>query len=413
MTAPVVIFLVLAAAGFALILVTLLRAGRTGRDDGPPPQTYARARLAELEAEAAAGLLALEDAAAERRVLEDLLSGDAGRTEPVPAPPARTPVSSLLALLALPLAVRAQVVLFRHFRDRTLVRANRDTIILHLAASLLLAAGIWLVLGRPDLLTASPAPARPDASGAASGGEYAALVDRLARVLEEHPGRVDGWKLLARSRLDQGRARDAFRAAGRGLALAPDDPDLLLLRAEALIAGADGRVTPAAELALEKLAAVRPEHPAPRYYRGLALLQAGKPDEALAVWRELAASLKADDPFRGRLTREIARVEMIAAMRAGDPGAAIAGMVERLRARLAEDPDDAEGWAMLARSYEGWAMLARSYEVLGRPAEAIAALERLRSLVSGETRAGVEADIARLKRMAGGAAPDAERKDGS
>ncbi|GIX15952.1 MAG: hypothetical protein KatS3mg119_0138 [Rhodothalassiaceae bacterium] len=367
MTAPVVIFLVLAAAGFALILVTLLRAGRTGRDDGPPPQTYARARLAELEAEAAAGLLAPEDAAAERRVLEDLLSGDAGRTEPVPAPPARTPAPALLA------------------------------------GALLLAAGIWLVLGRPDLLTASPAPARPDASGAASGGEYAALVDRLARVLEEHPGRVDGWKLLARSRLDQGRARDAFRAAQRGLALAPDDPDLLLLRAEALIAGADGRVTPAAELALEKLAAVRPEHPAPRYYRGLALLQAGKPDEALAVWRELAASLKADDPFRGRLTREIARVEMIAAMRAGDPGAAIAGMVERLRARLAEDPDDAEGWAMLARSYE----------VLGRPADALAALERLGALVSGPARAAVEADIARLKRTAGGAAPDAERKDGS
>jgi 1,4-dihydroxy-2-naphthoate polyprenyltransferase len=54
------------------------------------------------------------------------------------------PVTSLLILAGLPLAVYASAILFRHYGDRTLVKANSTTILLHLLAGLLLAAGLFL-----------------------------------------------------------------------------------------------------------------------------------------------------------------------------------------------------------------------------------------------------------------------------
>lgn len=54
------------------------------------------------------------------------------------------PVTALLMLAGLPLAVYAAAILFRHYSDRALVKASSTTILLHLAAGLLLAAGLFL-----------------------------------------------------------------------------------------------------------------------------------------------------------------------------------------------------------------------------------------------------------------------------
>lgn len=54
------------------------------------------------------------------------------------------PATSLLVLAGLPLAISAVVVLFRHYNDRALVKANSTTILLHMVAGLLLAGGLFL-----------------------------------------------------------------------------------------------------------------------------------------------------------------------------------------------------------------------------------------------------------------------------
>lgn len=46
-------------------------------------------------------------------------------------------------LVSLPLATYATLLLFRHYADRCLIRANALTIQLHLLAGLLLAAGLF------------------------------------------------------------------------------------------------------------------------------------------------------------------------------------------------------------------------------------------------------------------------------
>ena len=54
------------------------------------------------------------------------------------------PLGALLALLAAPLAIYTSRILFRHYNDRALIQANANTILLHLVAGLLLAAGLLL-----------------------------------------------------------------------------------------------------------------------------------------------------------------------------------------------------------------------------------------------------------------------------
>jgi 1,4-dihydroxy-2-naphthoate polyprenyltransferase len=54
------------------------------------------------------------------------------------------PATALLMLAGIPLAIYAVRVLFKHYHDRELVKANSTTILLHLMAGLLLAAGLFL-----------------------------------------------------------------------------------------------------------------------------------------------------------------------------------------------------------------------------------------------------------------------------
>jgi 1,4-dihydroxy-2-naphthoate octaprenyltransferase len=54
------------------------------------------------------------------------------------------PPTALLMLLTVPLAAYAIVMLFRHYRERVLIKANATTIVLHLASGLLLALGLFL-----------------------------------------------------------------------------------------------------------------------------------------------------------------------------------------------------------------------------------------------------------------------------
>lgn len=59
------------------------------------------------------------------------------------------PGTVLLVLVALPLAVYAIVILFRRYTERSLIRANSTTILLHLAVGLLMIAGLLFSTGIP------------------------------------------------------------------------------------------------------------------------------------------------------------------------------------------------------------------------------------------------------------------------
>ena len=80
-----------------------------------------------------------------------------------------------------------------------------------------------------------------------------------------------------------------------------------------------------------------------------------------------------------------------------DRGAFIRSMVERLAARLEENPDDAQGWAQLARSYE----------VLGETEKAAQARARAEALGEAKPAAGAAAPAAPIR------GPTQEQIDGA
>ena len=62
----------------------------------------------------------------------------------------------------------------------------------------------------------------------------------------------------------------------------------------ALVVHGGNMMSPAAQLAFQRAAAIAPDHPGPRFFYGLALAQGGNYDEAERVWRELLPTIPAD-----------------------------------------------------------------------------------------------------------------------
>ena len=162
--------------------------------------------------------------------------------------------------------------------------ARRSALALVLAIPLG-AAGLYAALGTPDALDPRNVEAPQTLEDA---------IAQLERKLEQEPASVEGWVLLGRSRMAQQKwvqARDAFAKA---YALLPDEPDLIVEYADAMMRAApDGRFPPEAVVMLEKVVAGQPNHARGLFYLGAQRLQAGNPTEAAELWGRLLPTLDA------------------------------------------------------------------------------------------------------------------------
>ena len=261
---------------------------------------------------------------------------------------------------------------------------------------LIAAAGLYLGLGapglpdqpragraeRPDQTAAEALAARQLPAPPASADD--ALIDRLRAALAERPEDVEGRRLLARSLAATGHWPEARAAQAEVVALLGPDAaaeDLVDL-AELGVMAAGGYVSPESEAALSRALALEPRHPAGRYYSAVALMQAGRPDLAHAVFAELLAEGPPDAPWieavRAGLAEaarrtgtaagpDAADLEAAAAMSPDERQAMIEGMVAQLGARLAEAGGPPEDWARLIRAL---GVLGRRDEAAGIAAEA-------------------------------------------
>lgn len=111
----------------------------------------------------------------------------------------------------------------------------------------------------------------------------------------------------------RGRFADAAGFLRRGLAENPNDLESWLALGMALVAHADGNVTPAARRAYDRAAQINPDNPAPRFFLGAAYLQGRDFLEAREVWAQLLEDTPDDAPFRADLQRRVDTLdEMIA-----------------------------------------------------------------------------------------------------
>jgi cytochrome c-type biogenesis protein CcmH len=324
MTLWFVLALMTMAAVFA-VLWPLARASL--RPSGSDTAVY-RDQLNEIERDRSAGLIGAPEAEAARVEIARRLIAAADMPVTPPDPSLRRRrVVAIMALVFLPLGALAT----------------------------------YLTLGSPQL----PGAARSALTDLPPERQsIESMVAQIEKHLEKSPQDGRGWEVLAPVYLRAGRFDEAVKARQNALRLLGATPAREADLGEALIAAANGIVTVEAKAALDR-AALDPAQDKAQFFLGLAADQDGKPAEAAAIWRRLLAAAKPDTPWRPLVEQSLARVDPKAASPGPTPddiaaaqsltpeqrSAMIAGMVERLAARLKEDGSDFDGWLKLARAY--------------------------------------------------------------
>ncbi len=300
----------------------------------------------------------------------------------------------------------------------------------------LVGLGMYAWLGSPgDPSQPAAATDMADTAGAGANGaphdsgdaSLESAAAQLEKRLAQNPRDADGWLLLARTRAVLRQWRGSEIAFQKAIDLTGGAPDALAGYGEMIVMSEDGTVSPTARTFFHRALLKDPNNVVGRFYLGLAEVQDGKPAEAVAAWRKLAASAPKDATWLAPLRAQIAAAakqagipaapeELAAAQAANAPPAAqpqpeappaaaampgptqeqmqaaqsmspedrqnmIRGMVQQLADRLKANPNDPEGWQRLARAYQ----------VLGEPDKAKEALSHVKGAAAAPP-AGPNAD---------------------
>lgn len=261
--------------------------------------------------------------------------------------------------------------------------ARRGAAIAVILAVPAIALATYLTLGSPGL---PDQPFRARLSKPVEELPLEALVLRVEEHLKSDPQDLRGWEVLAPAYIRQRKFAEAAAAWSRAIALGGESAGRLAARGEAEVLAAGGVVAAAARADFAKAAALDPAEPRAQYYLGVAEIEDGRKDAAARRWKSLLASAPKDAPWRPGIVAELAALERpeAAPMQPEDQQKMIEGMVEGLAARLDRAPGDLQGWLRLVRAYG----------VLGRRADADAALARARMAFAGDRAALTRLDEA-------------------
>jgi cytochrome c-type biogenesis protein CcmH len=347
------------------ILVPLLRGSRPVPARASFDQAVYRDQLRELDREIARGLLTQTDADAARlEIQRRLLATD--QVQARPSILSRSPVIATLVFVVVGLG----------------------------------SVGGYLWLGAPGIPD-EPFASRPAAAANTNASEHATLQEATAKLeekLRQNPSDPEGWLLYGRSLALLSQWDKSAEAYQHAIDLGDKTPDVAADRAEMLVMGAGGTVTPAAEDAFKQVLKADPGNGLARFYLATAAAQAGEPLKAIEGWQALLADMPSDSPVRDAVGQRIAAAAKVAGIpvpelskgtapaqpEAGAPGpdargpdargsdargpdakamadaasmpeeqrqAMIRGMVEKLAAKQQADPGNLEGWLRLGQAY--------------------------------------------------------------
>lgn len=310
-------FIVAAAAAVAIVLVLLMRPyfGRLAPGQSSRAQLNAaiyREQFAKLEQDLGEGTLSQADyaqakAELQRRVLEDTDVAD---------------------------------------QQSTVVGAPRKTMIGIALAVPIVAGALYLQIGTPAAMD----PLAMQAAGAGHGQitspeQLEQMVAALAQKMEQEPGNLKGWAMLARSYKAIGRPADAQKAFERAGSFIDDDPEMLASYADVAASNAGTLAGKPTEL-IDKALRVDPNHPMSLWLKGTADFEQKKYPQAIATWERLVAMLQpgSDDArmLEGAINDARAKAGLPAnAVAVAPAGASIKGTVDLDPALKAKaSPDD-------------------------------------------------------------------------
>ena len=185
----------------------------------------------------------------------------------------------VLALIAIAFAVSA------------LWKGSRPLALLLAVAIPLAAAGLYLLRGNPAALDPAQWVAA-DAQAPEGPESMEAAIAHLEQTVAADPENFDKLALLARSYMSLQKFELAAPIFARAVKLHPEDSDLSVEYAEALLrTSPDHHFPPAAVKMIEDAVAKNPSNERALFFLGLQRRQSGRPAEAAAVWEKLLPML--------------------------------------------------------------------------------------------------------------------------
>ncbi|MDH6639875.1 UNVERIFIED_ORG: cytochrome c-type biogenesis protein CcmH [Methylobacterium sp. SuP10 SLI 274] len=267
----------------------------------------------------------------------------------------------------------------------------------------LVALVVYGLYGSPNLPSQTDADRKATRAGAQ---DLMTAIGQIEARLANHPDDVRGWSVLGPVYMRLGRFDDAARAYAALVRLKGEDAQALSDWGEALVAAADGTVSPEARKVLGRALTADPKAAKPQFYLARGDEQSGDVAGAVRRLEAMAASAPADAPWLPTVRDNLARLKgetLVAPKVEGEAGEgardrakdgakdgtmseapvagpgsniqalppseridAIRGMVEGLERRLAKQGGSADEWLRLVRSHA----------VLGERDKALDALER-------------------------------------
>jgi len=165
-------------------------------------------------------------------------------------------------------------------------------------AALLFGSAGYAVLGRPGL------PSSPRTAEQRGG---AIPLTNLRQAFFGRFGPTEHWLLISESLARRGKTQEAAGVLQSAVREHPGDPVLWIGLGNAL-ADHSRMLTPASELAFRRAIELAPDHPAPRFFYGLALARSGDRKDALILWRQILAEAPADASWRPVVEDAIAAI---------------------------------------------------------------------------------------------------------
>lgn len=262
------------------------------------------------------------------------------------------------------------------------------------------------------------APSAVSAPPAAPKGDVSQMIQALEAKLKANPKDPEGWRMLGWSYFNLNRFADAARAYARGAEQAPDDAGLWSALGETLVYAHKKGVDDDAAHAFERALQIDSKDARARYFLAVRKDLRGDHKGAIDDWIAVLRDAPADAPYADSIRTLIQtvakreKIDVAGRMPAAAPPRTVAsdaipgpttgqmqdaarmtpteqdamarGMVDRLAARLTQQPKDEEGWIRLMRARL----------VLGEKAEARDALAKARSALGSDAAAVARIDSA-------------------
>ena len=152
----------------------------------------------------------------------------------------------------------------------------------------------------------------PGEAGVAQGEappQVMAMVARLEERLQQQPNDAAGWAQLGRSYGVLNRREEALKAYERAYALAPEDTAILSDYAWLIYSGDPRKPALKSVELYSKLYRREPDNVDAQWVLGLAAFQAGRPQQAIALWEKLLQNLPAGSPAEAGVRQALEQVK--------------------------------------------------------------------------------------------------------